>query len=112
LCPYRGWGPYLLQFIEQGNLANLYNYTLNWYDPGNGNAISFPLKIINCPSAPSGRTNQVVGTIGAEGDYFALNSVQAYWWPAAQQDAACDEVQAAAAPASTALPSRMRTITA
>jgi type II secretory pathway pseudopilin PulG len=23
--PYRGWGPYLLQFIEQGNLANLYD---------------------------------------------------------------------------------------
>jgi prepilin-type processing-associated H-X9-DG protein len=36
------------------------------------------------------------GTIGAEGDYFAPNSVQAYWWPPAQQTAAADEVQAAA----------------
>jgi prepilin-type N-terminal cleavage/methylation domain-containing protein/prepilin-type processing-associated H-X9-DG protein len=101
--PYRGWGPYLLQFIEQGNLANLYNYNLNWYDPANGPAISFPIKVFNCPSAPSGRTDQVVdvngnptGTTGAEGDYFAPNSVQAFWWPAAQQAAAGDEVQAAA----------------
>jgi prepilin-type processing-associated H-X9-DG protein len=36
------------------------------------------------------------GTVSVEGDYFAPNSVDAYWWPPAARAAAADEVQAAA----------------
>jgi prepilin-type N-terminal cleavage/methylation domain-containing protein/prepilin-type processing-associated H-X9-DG protein len=102
-APYRGWGPYLLPFIEQENLANLYRFDLNFYDPRNGPAVSLPVKVYTCPSAPAGRTDAIVdvngnptGTIGAEGDYFAPNSVDAYWWPDAQRTAAADELQAPA----------------
>jgi prepilin-type N-terminal cleavage/methylation domain-containing protein/prepilin-type processing-associated H-X9-DG protein len=101
--PYRGWGPCLLPYIEQDNVAAQYNYNLNFYDPANGFAISTPIKGFTCPSAPSGRTDVIVdvngnptGTTGAEGDYFAPNSVAAFWWPNPQQTLAADEVQAAA----------------
>ena len=101
--PYRGWGPYLLPFIEQGNIANIYNYNLNFYDVANGPAVAIPIKTFICPSAPSDRFDAIVdvngnptGTTGAEGDYFAPNSVAAFWWPQPQQTTAADEVQAAA----------------
>ncbi len=42
----------------------------------------------------AGHTN--VGWQGAPGDYFAPNSVDAYWWPEPQRSAAADEFQAAA----------------
>jgi prepilin-type N-terminal cleavage/methylation domain-containing protein/prepilin-type processing-associated H-X9-DG protein len=101
--PYRGWGPCILPFLEQGNLANLYHFDLNFYELANGSAISIPIKAFTCPSAPAGRIDQVVdvngnpsGTLGAEGDYFAPNSVDAFWWPAAQYAAAADELQSPA----------------
>jgi prepilin-type N-terminal cleavage/methylation domain-containing protein/prepilin-type processing-associated H-X9-DG protein len=101
--PYRGWAPALLPYIEQDNIANIFNFKLNFYDPQNGNAVSVPIKVFNCPSAPAGRTDAIVdvngnptGTTGAEGDYFAPNSVDAFWWPQPQQGRAADEVQAPA----------------
>jgi prepilin-type N-terminal cleavage/methylation domain-containing protein len=98
--PYRGWGPALLPYLEQDNLAQLYHYDINFYDPANGAAISVPLKVYTCPAAPAGRVDQCVdvnlnptGTVGAEGDYFAPNSVDAFWWPDPQRTQAADEVQ-------------------
>jgi prepilin-type N-terminal cleavage/methylation domain-containing protein/prepilin-type processing-associated H-X9-DG protein len=101
--PYRGWGPILLPYLEQQPLANIYNYNLNFYDPANGPAVSQPVSVYTCPSAPPDRTVPIVdvnanptGTTGAEGDYFAPNSVDAFWWPAAQYAVASDEDQAPA----------------
>jgi len=101
--PYRGWGPCLLPYIEQEPVAKIYRYDLNFYDPANGPAISVPLKVFTCPSAPAGRVDTVVdvnlkptGTLGAEGDYFAPNSVDAFWWPDPQRTAAADELEAPA----------------
>jgi prepilin-type N-terminal cleavage/methylation domain-containing protein/prepilin-type processing-associated H-X9-DG protein len=101
--PYRGWGPYLLPYLEQQPLANIYRFDLNFYDPLNGPAISQPVSVYTCPSAPPGRVDQVVdvngnptGTFGAEGDYFAPNSVDAFWWPDPQKTLAADELQAPA----------------
>jgi prepilin-type N-terminal cleavage/methylation domain-containing protein len=53
--PYRGWGPSILPYIEQETVANIYRYDLNFYDGLNGPAISMPLKMFSCPSAPAGR---------------------------------------------------------
>jgi prepilin-type N-terminal cleavage/methylation domain-containing protein/prepilin-type processing-associated H-X9-DG protein len=101
--PYRGWGPYLLPYIEQGNIARIYHFDLNYYDPGNGQAVKIPVKTFTCLSAPPDRVVAIVdvngvptGTLGAEGDYFAPNSVDAYWWPEPQKTQAADEMQAAA----------------
>jgi prepilin-type N-terminal cleavage/methylation domain-containing protein/prepilin-type processing-associated H-X9-DG protein len=103
VVPYRGWGVYLLPYIEQGTVANIYRMDLNFYDPPNGPAVAVPLAIYSCPSAPAGRMDNLVdvngsptGTIGAEGDYFAPNCVDAFWWPPAQYALASDEVEAPA----------------
>ncbi len=52
-----------------------------------------------CPSAAPDRridiidqSNNPTGATGAAGDYFAANSVDAYWWPAQRKAAAADTV--------------------
>jgi prepilin-type N-terminal cleavage/methylation domain-containing protein/prepilin-type processing-associated H-X9-DG protein len=106
--PYRGWGPNLLPYLEEKSLAKQYNYDLNFWDPGNAAAVATPVAVFSCPSAPSGRKVKIVtdddapvvgivtGTIGAEGDYFAPNSVDAFWLPPAQYALASDELEAPA----------------
>jgi prepilin-type N-terminal cleavage/methylation domain-containing protein/prepilin-type processing-associated H-X9-DG protein len=78
--PKRGWAPAILPYIEQGNLASIYNYSLNFYDPGNNAAIIIPVNTFSCPAAPNPRFVTVVegtGTAtGAAGDYFGPNSFQ------------------------------------
>jgi len=97
--PYQGWGPQLLHFLEEVPLGDQYDTTKNFYDPVNQPFISVPLPIFSCPSAPANRmitiidqSNNPTGAVGAAGDYFAANSVDAYWWPAAQKAAAADTV--------------------
>jgi prepilin-type N-terminal cleavage/methylation domain-containing protein/prepilin-type processing-associated H-X9-DG protein len=97
--PYQGWGPYLLDCMEQAAIGDRYDTKKNFYDPANQPWIKMPLAVFICPSAPPGRivaiidqANNPTGTVGAAGDYFAANSVDAYWWPAAQKAAAADTV--------------------
>ncbi len=105
--PYSGWGVFILPYIEQEPLAKIYNYNLNFWDPGNAAAVALPVAVFTCPASPPPRSATiitdddapVVGVVagtGAEGDYFAPNAVDAYWWPAAQYAAASDENEAPA----------------
>jgi len=47
------WGLFLLPFLEQGNLANQYNYSLLYSDPANQPVRQTPLKVYSCPSDPN-----------------------------------------------------------
>ena len=106
--PYRGWGPVILPYLEEKSLANQYKFNLNFWDLGNAAAVSTPVAVFSCPSAPSGRKVKIVtdddapavglvtGSIGAEGDYFAPNSVDAFWLPPDQYALASDELEAPA----------------
>jgi prepilin-type N-terminal cleavage/methylation domain-containing protein/prepilin-type processing-associated H-X9-DG protein len=102
--PYRGWGVFLLPYLEQDTIARRYRMDLSFYDPANSAMVSLPLKVFTCPATPSaGRTVNLVdvngnptGALGAEGDYFAPNSVDAFWWPDPQRTNAADEVEAPA----------------
>jgi prepilin-type N-terminal cleavage/methylation domain-containing protein len=101
--PYRGWGVSLLPYLEQGNIAAQYNFNLNFYDPANSALVSIPLAIYWCPANPSRQIVPILdnngnptGSMGAEGDYFAPNSVTAFWWPEPQQTEAGDEDEAPA----------------
>ena len=49
---HQGWAPFILRFIEEGNLGNLYRWDLWSADPRNQPVIAHPLKIFQCPSAP------------------------------------------------------------
>ncbi len=107
--PYRGWAPNLLPYIEQDTTAHLYHYDRNFWDPANAAAVSLPVKVFICPATPEGtRWVDIItgddapvsgldtGINGAVGDYFAPNSVDAFWWPPAQYAAASDELEAPA----------------
>jgi prepilin-type N-terminal cleavage/methylation domain-containing protein/prepilin-type processing-associated H-X9-DG protein len=54
-APTHGWGPFLLPYIEQGNLANLYRWDRNWFATENATAVGTTVKTFLCPSAPAGR---------------------------------------------------------
>jgi prepilin-type N-terminal cleavage/methylation domain-containing protein/prepilin-type processing-associated H-X9-DG protein len=49
---YTDWKAVILPFIEQQNIANLYNYKLDYNNPANYPAIAMQIKIYNCPSTP------------------------------------------------------------
>src|SRR5262245_25046079 len=73
-----GPGQFLLPYIEQENLARLYNFALNWRDPANLAVIATPLKVWNCPSTPEPAnrldTNTAWGTAQpAAADYAVVN---------------------------------------
>jgi prepilin-type N-terminal cleavage/methylation domain-containing protein/prepilin-type processing-associated H-X9-DG protein len=101
--PYQGWGPQLLPYIEQNAIARQYRLDLNFYDPANEPLIAVPLKVFLCPSGTGVRMIDIItsagvatGSVGAAGDYFAPNSVDAYWWPPDRYAAASDEINCAA----------------
>jgi len=54
-APTHGWGQFILPFIEQGSLGNLYQWTSNWSDPVNQPVVSTKLAVMICPSAPADR---------------------------------------------------------
>lgn len=86
--PHQGWGPLLLPYLEQTGISKDYKMGKNFYDPVNQPYIKLPLALFRCPTTDAGRTinirdqaNNPTGAVGAAGDYFAPNSVDAYWWP-------------------------------
>jgi prepilin-type N-terminal cleavage/methylation domain-containing protein/prepilin-type processing-associated H-X9-DG protein len=98
-APYRGWAVNLLGYLEEVALAKQYDMNKNFYDRANKDCVGLPLPVFVCPAAPAGRTvavwdqsNNPTGVTAAVGDYFAANSVDAYWWPAARKNAAADTV--------------------
>jgi prepilin-type N-terminal cleavage/methylation domain-containing protein/prepilin-type processing-associated H-X9-DG protein len=49
---YQGWAIWLLPYIEQGNVASIYNMQLHFADPANTTAIRSKIKTLQCPSTP------------------------------------------------------------
>jgi prepilin-type N-terminal cleavage/methylation domain-containing protein len=77
------WTPKLLPFLEQENLVQNYNFSLNWDDTGGNLAItSKQVNIFQCPSAPNPtrldgnpQPPAVYSQIVACTDYAAIRSV-------------------------------------
>jgi prepilin-type N-terminal cleavage/methylation domain-containing protein/prepilin-type processing-associated H-X9-DG protein len=80
------WHALILPYIEQGNLATLYNYNAHWTDPSNAVAIQYPVNIFNCPATPNQprldtsmmefpgtETGPDPGAPGAVCDYWGIN---------------------------------------
>jgi prepilin-type N-terminal cleavage/methylation domain-containing protein/prepilin-type processing-associated H-X9-DG protein len=49
------WTVFILPFMEQGNLQQQYNFSVNWNATVNNPVISQNVKLFICPSAPSDR---------------------------------------------------------
>jgi prepilin-type N-terminal cleavage/methylation domain-containing protein/prepilin-type processing-associated H-X9-DG protein len=113
---WRGWAPALLPYLEQDTMARQYHYDLNFWDAANGPVVSLPLKIGVCPAGTSDRTVSIItdddapvvgvvtGINGAICDYFAPNSIDAFWLPPAQYAIASDEAEAPALAVGSARP--------
>ena len=48
----QAWGPFILPYIEQDNLAKRYNYNVPYAIPSNQAVIQAKIKIMTCPSSP------------------------------------------------------------
>jgi prepilin-type N-terminal cleavage/methylation domain-containing protein/prepilin-type processing-associated H-X9-DG protein len=70
-----GWAPFLLPYIEQQPLYNLYRWDFPQYAPENQPVVAMQLSIFQCPSTPEQDRYFVMGpfayfgTKGACGDY-------------------------------------------
>jgi prepilin-type N-terminal cleavage/methylation domain-containing protein/prepilin-type processing-associated H-X9-DG protein len=100
VSPFQGWGPLLLTYLEQTGISRDYNTQRDFYDPVNQPYIKIRLDIFTCPTADFDRqiniltqANVPTGAVGAAGDYFAANSVDAYWWPEPQRTAAANTME-------------------
>jgi len=77
VSPLHAWSAYLLPYIEQENLAKLYNLNTDWNNPTNYTAIQTQLKIFNCPTTPT--QQRVDATIAAQpacGDYTPVSAIK------------------------------------
>lgn len=54
--PYGGWGPHLLPYIGEGELAKKYDFKLDCFDPGNKAVVETNVKTFLCPASPANRT--------------------------------------------------------
>ena len=46
----QNWPPFVMPFLEQGNLVSAYDLNVRWYDPPNMAVTQVHLPIFNCPS--------------------------------------------------------------
>jgi prepilin-type N-terminal cleavage/methylation domain-containing protein/prepilin-type processing-associated H-X9-DG protein len=77
--PEHSWTARMLPYIEQDNVAKLYNYNLNWDHPANYTAIRNQLKLYNCPSTPMGlRFDMTIAAGPACGDYSSVNAIKSF----------------------------------
>jgi len=53
------WGAQILPFLEQGTLANKYDYTVRFDSANNMEAVKQHLPVMICPSTPDGPRNDV-----------------------------------------------------
>jgi prepilin-type N-terminal cleavage/methylation domain-containing protein/prepilin-type processing-associated H-X9-DG protein len=80
-------GTYLLPYLEQQALGNLYDWNVSWVDPPNQTVVNTQLAIWQCPSAPGNRVEDYsIPTVtpppflpfsgtAACGDYAGMNVV-------------------------------------
>src|SRR4051812_15531273 len=66
-----GWGAFILPYIEQDNVARIYRWDLNWSDPANQPAVTVPLRVMLCPSAPAGRMDMAPPSTNPAGPWQA-----------------------------------------
>src|SRR5205085_162994 len=80
--PRISWTIAILPYIEQDNLRDNYDLTSTWSSPANLPLTSLPIKLFQCPAAPSNRFDGDPQTdtwnIVATSDYAASTGVAAY----------------------------------
>ena len=77
---FQSWTTLILPYLEQGNLANQFDFSQPWFDRANSNngaVISTRVDIFTCPSSASSDPFDPFHCVGAAaGDYGSINEVK------------------------------------
>lgn len=74
--PKRSWVPSILPHIEQSQLHDRYDFSVNWYHMNNQPVVSKPLTVFMCSSSPeSNRIDRKYHSHPACGDYNATTGL-------------------------------------
>lgn len=84
---YNGWAGWLLPYLEQANLANIYDHTLHFGHANNRKAITTQINMFYCPSTPNKK--RIAPTFTVQGftvsdaactDYSVLRWIESGLW--------------------------------
>jgi prepilin-type N-terminal cleavage/methylation domain-containing protein/prepilin-type processing-associated H-X9-DG protein len=75
----RSWTPLVLDYVEQGNVANQWDYNVAWNAGKNAGLAQTSFKVFICPSAPTGRAPSNPTGLGL-GDYGSMNEVNSKFY--------------------------------
>ena len=77
---FQSWSTLILPFVEQGNLADQYDFNQAWFDQDNSNnysVIATQVNLFKCPSSPVADGTDPYHCVGAAaGDYGSINEVK------------------------------------
>ena len=77
---FQSWTTLILPYVEQGNLANEYDFKQAWFDresSNNYNVIATQVSLYKCPSSPVDDGTDPYHCVGAAaGDYGSINEVK------------------------------------
>lgn len=77
---FQSWTTLILPFVEQGNLANNFDFNFAWFDSENSEntaVISTSLQLFKCPSTTTSDAFDPYHCVGAAaGDYGSINEVK------------------------------------
>ena len=69
---YQGWAVWILPFLEQQNIRNIYSTTLHFGHANNATAVQTKVNVFKCPSSPT--QDKVAPTFTAQG--FTVTNAQ------------------------------------
>jgi prepilin-type N-terminal cleavage/methylation domain-containing protein/prepilin-type processing-associated H-X9-DG protein len=75
----RSWTPVVLDYVEQGNTANLWDYNTAWNAGNNAVLSQNTFKVFVCPATPQGRAPSTPANLG-HGDYGSMNEVNSKFY--------------------------------
>ncbi len=79
---FRAWTPLALPYVEQDNVAKLWNFSVKWNVDPNLTTARTTFKLFKCPSAPESRLpSPSFGVLGF-GDYSTINAVRRRFYTA------------------------------
>jgi prepilin-type processing-associated H-X9-DG protein len=87
--PVYYWGAQLLPDIEQGAVAALYDFTVDFNDPNNQAAVQTHIKVFQCPSTPTPNRLDPEFRVAKQpkwpasvADYFGVTGIDSALWTA------------------------------
>ena len=79
----QNWAPFVMPYLEQGNLVQNYNINTHWYNAPNLAASQIPLPIFYCPSdRPGAMWTDQTGYVSARGNYLVCYGNLTFGGPA------------------------------